>query len=91
MCSSDLPLPAFRRFHADTATFGSRAAIECGAAFFGWDRMLFATDMPFDPEQGPGYIRETLRALAEVEPTAPECRAVHAANARRLLQLPPLP
>lgn len=81
------PLAAFRRFHADTATFGSRAAIDCGAAFFGWDRMLFATDMPFDPEQGPGYIRETLHALGEIEQTGAQCRAVYSANARRVLKI----
>ena len=41
------PLDAFRRFHADTATFGSRLAVEAGAAFFGQERMLFASDFPF--------------------------------------------
>jgi len=41
------PLEAFRRFHADTATFGSKSAVEAGAAFFGSERMLFASDFPF--------------------------------------------
>ena len=37
-------------FYADCATFGSRDAIACGLGFFGREHMLFASDMPFDPE-----------------------------------------
>src|SRR5690606_19138848 len=55
------PIDYFRDFYADTATFGSKAAIECGLAFFGIDHMLFSSDAPFDPEKGPMYIRETDR------------------------------
>lgn len=79
------PIDAFRRFHADTASFGSRTAIECGMSFFGLDRMLFATDSPFDPEQGPGYIRETLRAVREMDLTAEQRTAILSGNAERLL------
>lgn len=85
------PLAAFRRFHADTATFGSRPAIECGAAFFGWERMLFATDMPFDPEEGPGYIRETLAAIHAINLADAQRADVLSGNARRVLRLFPDP
>lgn len=85
----EAPLAAFRRFHADTATFGSGPALACAGAFFGWDRMVFATDMPFDPEQGPGYIRETLRALGALGLDPAVLGGVLAGNARRLLRLPP--
>jgi aminocarboxymuconate-semialdehyde decarboxylase len=81
------PIDAFRRFFADTASFGSRAAIECSMAFFGTDRMLFATDSPFDPEEGPGYIRETLRSIDEMDLTDEQRTAVLSANATRLLKL----
>ena len=80
------PLTAFRRFYADTASFGSRAALDCGQAFFGSQQLLFATDMPFDPEQGPGFIRETLRAIDEMQLTADERHAILAGNVRRLIQ-----
>ena len=40
-------IKAFRRFHADTATFGSRLGIDAAEAFFGSERMYFATDFPF--------------------------------------------
>lgn len=81
------PIDAFHRFHADTASFGSRAAIECGLSFFGLDRILFATDSPFDPEQGPGYIRETLRAINEMELNDEQRAAILSGNAERLLRL----
>ena len=81
------PIDAFRRFHADTASFGSRAAIDCARSFFGIDHMLFATDSPFDPEQGPGYIRETLRAIGEMNLTEEESTAILSGNAERLLKI----
>lgn len=45
----------FRKFYADCATFGSASAIRAGMDFFGLEHMLFASDMPFDPEDGFGY------------------------------------
>jgi predicted TIM-barrel fold metal-dependent hydrolase len=78
------PLEAFRKFYADTASFGSRAAIECGKAFFGIDRLLFATDMPFDPEQGPGYIRETFRAIDGMALSADQREAILFRSALKL-------
>ena len=54
-------------FYADAASFGSRAAIQCGLEFFGAQRLLFASEMPFDPGQGPDYIRSTLAALAAMD------------------------
>jgi uncharacterized protein len=56
-------LEYFKEFYADTASFGSRKAIEHAIEFFGEDRVLFASDAPFDPEGGPMYIRETIRIL----------------------------
>ncbi|MEM9588197.1 MAG: amidohydrolase family protein [Planctomycetota bacterium] len=79
------PISAFRRFHADTASFGSSAAIACAIDFFGIEQMLFATDSPFDPEQGPGYIRRTLRAIDDLELPEAHRTAILFGNAERLL------
>ena len=78
---------ACKKFYADTASFGSLEAIECGKTFFGADRLLFATDMPFDPGQGPDYIRSTLAAIQRMEITDHERQAILSANARRLFHL----
>jgi predicted TIM-barrel fold metal-dependent hydrolase len=81
------PVEMFKRFFADTATFGSRAAIECALGFFGVDRLVFASDMPFDPQQGAGYIRSTLRAIAELEVTEGERERILSGNARQLCRM----
>jgi aminocarboxymuconate-semialdehyde decarboxylase len=80
------PIEYFRMFHVDTALFGARPAMECGLDFFGVDRVLFASDMPFDPERGPGYIRETIRCLEEMPMQDGERRQIYEGNARRLLR-----
>ena len=81
------PQEYFKMFYADTATFGSRAAMQCGLDFFGADQVLFASDSPFDPEKGPGYIRETIRCLEELPISAEDRAKIYEGNARRLLRL----
>jgi len=78
------PLSAFHRFYADTATFGSSGALECAREFFGVDKLLFATDMPFDPEQGVRFIRETLRSIREMELTPTERSLILEGNFEKL-------
>lgn len=84
------PYDYFRMFYGDTALFGARHAMECGLEFFGVDRVLFASDMPFDPERGPGYIRETIRCLEEMPLSDADRRQIYEGNARRLLRLKPI-
>ncbi len=58
------PLNYFKEnFYADTAAFGADAATACGLAFYPSEKIVFASDCPFDPEKGTGFIRETLRIL----------------------------
>jgi aminocarboxymuconate-semialdehyde decarboxylase len=78
------PIDYFRKFWADTAVFGSRAATVCGLSFFGTDRVVFASDAPFDPEGGPMYIRETIRVIDSLDVTAAERHAIYQGNAERL-------
>jgi len=81
------PLDYFRLFYADTALFGARDATVCGLKFFGPERVLFASDMPFDPEKGTAYIRWGIEIIdgLEIEPHARH--AIYEGNARRLLKL----
>ncbi|HEY8520135.1 MAG TPA: amidohydrolase family protein [Gammaproteobacteria bacterium] len=79
------PVDYFRDFYADTATFGSRSAIECSLAFFGVDHVLFASDAPFDPERGPMYIRETIKCLDSMGLSDDDRRKIYHGNAERLL------
>jgi aminocarboxymuconate-semialdehyde decarboxylase len=81
------PVDYFRLFYADTALFGAHHAMECGLAFFGADRVLFGTDMPFDPERGPGFIRDTIAAMERMRATPEDKARIYEGNARRLLRL----
>ena len=63
--------------------------MESGLAFFGAERILFGTDMPFDPEQGPGFIRDTIAAMEKMRASDAERAAIYEGNARRLLRLEP--
>ena len=78
------PYDYFKMFWADTAVFGSRAATECGLAFFGSDRVVFASDAPFDPEGGPLYIRETIKVIDGLAITDAERDKIYRGNAERL-------
>ncbi len=82
------PIDYFRMFYADTAVFGSKAATLCGLEFFGKDRVLFASDAPFDPEKGSAYIRWTIDILDKLDISAEDRAAIYEGNARRLMKLP---
>lgn len=82
---SKRPIDYFKQFYVDTALFGTAHAIRCSLEFFGVDHVLFASDSPFDPERGPGYIRATIANLESLELTDDERRAIYEGNARRVL------
>jgi uncharacterized protein len=58
------PLDYFKNdFWADTAVFTAIPATKAGMEFFPIDKIVFASDCPFDPEGGTMYPRETLKIL----------------------------
>lgn len=77
----------YRMLYADTALNGSIAATRCGHAFFTTGHCLFATDAPFDAEQGRMLIRETIKAVDALEISGAEKARIFAGNARTLLKL----
>lgn len=79
------PLDYFKMFYADTALFGAQHAVQCCLDFWGADHMLFASDTPFDPEKGPGYIRETIANLDGLGLSEGDRQKIYADNARDLL------
>ena len=80
-------LDYFRDFYADTALAGSKAGIACGLDFFGADKVLFASDCPFDAEGGVLYIRETIEALDALPLSHDTRQKICHANAERLFGL----
>jgi predicted TIM-barrel fold metal-dependent hydrolase len=81
------PVDYFHMFYADTALFGAYDATVCGLAFFGADRVVFASDAPFDPEGGPMYIRETMAIVDRLAVSEAERAQIYSENAIRLLRL----
>lgn len=78
----------YRRFFYDTAVNGHTAALQCGRAFAGIDRMVFATDMPFDNQQGQRLIRDTIASVEQMALNDEEKAKVYRKNAINLLRLP---
>jgi len=81
------PLDYFHLFFADTALFGAREATICGLKFLGSERVLFGSDMPFDPEKGSAYIRWTIEVIDGLDIKKEERNAIYEGNAKRLLKL----
>jgi predicted TIM-barrel fold metal-dependent hydrolase len=81
------PVDYFRQFYADTSVNGSAPAIQCGLSFFGHDHSLFGTDCPFDPEGGPMFIRETIRAIDSLKLPEDVREKLYSGNAKHLLRL----
>ena len=82
------PYDYFPLFYADTITIGSVPALRCGLDFFGTDRVMFATDMPFDTQGGRKYVEVALRAMREIDLPAADNAAIFEHNARRVFRLP---
>lgn len=84
---SKRPLDYFKMFYVDTALFGAAHAIRCSLEFFGVDHTVFASDTPFDPEKGPGYIRSTIANVESLGLSEADRKAIYEENARRILNV----
>ncbi len=80
------PVEYFKMLYADTA-LGEVAPTRCGHAFFGTPQCVFASDAPFDPEQGRYLLRNSIAAVEALEIPKAEKDAIFAGNARKLLKL----
>jgi len=75
------PLNYFKEnFYTDTAVFGGKPATECGLAFYPTEKVVFASDCPFDPEKGTYYIRETLKILDSIDMSKKKRKAIMYGN-----------
>jgi uncharacterized protein len=74
-------LDCFRDFYGDTALCGGRIGTVCGIEFFGVDHVLYASDAPFGPEGGAGYIRSTMQVVASLDLSAADKEKISYRNA----------
>ncbi|MBN2240449.1 MAG: amidohydrolase [Dehalococcoidales bacterium] len=81
------PIEYFKQFYGDTALNGNAAALECGLDFFGIENVVFATDYPYDNENGDRFTREVIDAIDSMDITQQEKQRIFEGNARKLLNL----
>lgn len=74
----------FKRIYADTVVGGNTAAMMCGHAFFGSDRMLFGTDYPYPGEAAHEAV---VKAIGRMNIPAEEKEKIFSGNAKRLLKM----
>jgi aminocarboxymuconate-semialdehyde decarboxylase len=71
-------------FYTDTATFSSEAGMTMGLSFYDHDKIVFASDCPFDPEKGTMYTRDALRFLEAANISKAEKEAIAYGNLERI-------
>lgn len=81
------PIEYFRMFYTDTAINGNPSALACGLEFFGEDRLLFGTDMPYDVGDGALSISEAVKAIDAMGASAAVKQKIYEDNARKLMHL----
>lgn len=77
----------FKDFYADTALFGADDATMLGVKYYGADKVLFASDSPFDPEKGPMYIRETIRIIDTLDISEQDREAIYWKNTASMMRI----
>jgi aminocarboxymuconate-semialdehyde decarboxylase len=81
------PLFYFKKFYADTASFGSTISIKAGLQFFGVDNLIFATDSPFDFEGGASHIEKTISAIESLNLSSDDTDKIFSGNIKRISEL----
>ena len=81
------PIEYFKMFYGDTVLGGSASALRCGLDFFGADKVVFASDCPFDPEGGPMFIREGIRSIEDLNLSESDKRKIYFGNAMKLMKM----
>ena len=81
------PIQYYKMFFADTALNGNAPALELAHKFFGPEHLLFGTDAPYDNTFGDRDIRETIRAVEEMNITEADRKKIYEDNARELMRL----
>ena len=69
--------------HEHVVQFGQPATV-CGLEFFGVDKVVFASDCPFDPEGGPQYIRETIKIIDGLDISKADREKIYFRNIEKL-------
>lgn len=80
-------LECFSRFYYDTAVGGSAAAIKCAYEVFGADKLVFATDAPFGPDEGRSRLMNYPNVIRSLILSQNEIDKILSGNARKIFDL----
>lgn len=75
----------FARFYGDTCRSGDVDVLEDGLAFYGPDRLVFATDYPFGPDEGEAFMAEEVAAVEAMDIDADVRAGIVGGNLRAIL------
>jgi aminocarboxymuconate-semialdehyde decarboxylase len=89
------PIEYLKMFYADTTISPSEhgghlyglETLQASVAFFGAERVLFGSDMPFGPPGGQGFLPTNIKVIERLGLPPEQQDAIFAANARRVLRL----
>ena len=82
------PVDYLKMFYADTAVNGNSCfTMECGLAFFGEDHLLFASDMPYDVENGALSINTVVEGIEKMNLPPETKEKIYSGNALKLFHL----
>ena len=70
----------FRMFYNDTAIMGSTGGLMAAYDFFGCDRLLLASDAPFDGQGGADFTRDTLKSVEDMQISSAERGKIYSGN-----------
>ena len=74
-----------KSFYADTALYGDTPSLMCGFDYFGPEKMVFATDYPYDMDNGDLFIHRTVEAVQKMSISEADKQRIFAGNSKGLL------
>ena len=89
------PIEYLKMFYADTTISPNEQGghlygletLQATVAFFGVERVLFGSDMPFGPPGGQGFLPNSIKVVERLELTPEQQEQIFSGNARRVLGL----
>jgi len=81
------PTEYLKMFYGDTALNGNSAALNCGYEFFGADRVIFATDFPYDNEDGMRFTREVINSVEQMNISPENREKIYHENIKRIMNI----